>query len=55
MEISIAKLAKAHLEQIMEHQAEALTDERPVKLVRDAAAQLKEKDRASNGKEGDGA
>lgn len=46
MKISIAKLAKSYLEQIMSHQAEALTDDRPVKLVRDAAAELKEKSEA---------
>lgn len=44
MKITIAKLAKDHLEQIMEHQAEALVDDRPVKLVRDAAAELKKRE-----------
>ncbi len=49
MKISIAKLAKAHLEKIMEAQAEALTDNRPVKLVRGVAAELKEKSEAQEG------
>ncbi len=49
MKISIAKLAKDRLGRIEEAQAEALADDRPVKLVWDAAAELKEKSEAQKG------